>query len=98
MKRKRRGNVFKCQNPECRKISCLLCNRESKPFHKCYEREQDSLRLFVEKAMADAVKRTVSIKMKCEAFVISFSLYFLFLNFSAQNVIYLSQKLMDAIK
>ncbi|CAB4425721.1 unnamed protein product [Rhizophagus irregularis] len=58
VKRRRRGNVFKCQNPECRKTSCLLCSRESKPFHKCYEREQDSLRLFVEKAMADAVKRT----------------------------------------
>lgn len=98
MKRRRRGNVFKCQNPECRKTSCLLCSRESKPFHKCYEREQDSLRLFVEKAMADAVKRTVSIKMKCEVHTVSFFLLFLSLNFSAQNVIYHSQKPMDAIK
>ncbi|RHZ49019.1 hypothetical protein Glove_535g42 [Diversispora epigaea] len=58
VKRRRRGNVFKCQNPECSKSSCLTCNREHKPFHKCYEQEQDNLRLFVEKAMAEAVKRT----------------------------------------
>ncbi|CAG8764574.1 26380_t:CDS:2, partial [Dentiscutata erythropus] len=58
VKRKRRGNVFKCQNPDCAKSSCMLCNRECRPFHKCYEQEQDSLRLFVERAMAEAVKRT----------------------------------------
>ncbi|CAJ0918098.1 19894_t:CDS:2 [Entrophospora sp. SA101] len=58
VKRKRRGNIFKCRNPECNKVSCLLCNRESRPFHKCYEQEQDSLRLYVERAMAEAVKRT----------------------------------------
>ncbi|CAG8534185.1 9623_t:CDS:2 [Diversispora eburnea] len=46
------------RNPECSKSSCLTCNREHKPFHKCYEQEQDNLRLFVEKAMAEAVKRT----------------------------------------
>jgi hypothetical protein len=69
VKRKRRGNVFKCQNPDCGKTSCLSCNRESRPFHKCYEREQDSLRLFVEKAMADAVKRTVSIREVCNLYI-----------------------------
>ncbi|CAG8522921.1 6090_t:CDS:2 [Funneliformis mosseae] len=58
VKRRRRGNIFKCQNPVCGKVSCLLCNKECRPFHKCYEQEQDSLRLFVEKAMAEAVKRT----------------------------------------
>ncbi|CAG8487124.1 5884_t:CDS:2 [Racocetra fulgida] len=50
--------VKKCQNPDCSKSSCMLCNRECRPFHKCYEQEQDSLRLFVERAMAEAVKRT----------------------------------------
>ncbi|CAG8564807.1 10844_t:CDS:2 [Paraglomus brasilianum] len=58
IRRRRRGNVFRCLNPECGKVSCLLCNRESRPHHKCYEKEQDSLRLYVERAMAEAVKRT----------------------------------------
>ncbi|CAG8456163.1 5751_t:CDS:2 [Acaulospora morrowiae] len=58
VKRRRRGNTFHCRNPDCSKVSCLVCNRECRPFHKCYEKEQDSLRLYVEKAMAESVKRT----------------------------------------
>ncbi|KAF8243320.1 hypothetical protein K440DRAFT_664172 [Wilcoxina mikolae CBS 423.85] len=55
---RRRGTLFRCYNPRCSRESCILCSKEWAPFHKCYEREEDAVRIFVEKAMADAVKRT----------------------------------------
>jgi hypothetical protein len=56
---------FKCPNKDgdCGRESCLECGKEWAPFHDCLKDEKDGLRLYVEKAMADAVKRTV---MKCE--------------------------------
>ncbi|KAG0180768.1 hypothetical protein DFQ28_006057 [Apophysomyces sp. BC1034] len=56
--RERRGNAFQCRNPACNKLTCLQCMRTIRGLHKCWEKEQDGLRLYVEKAMADAVKRT----------------------------------------
>ncbi|RCH83182.1 hypothetical protein CU098_003372, partial [Rhizopus stolonifer] len=54
----RRGMVLKCKNPECKIDTCLQCQRPFRGLHKCWEKEADGLRLYVEKAMADAVKRT----------------------------------------
>ncbi|KAI5813893.1 hypothetical protein BZA77DRAFT_320107 [Pyronema omphalodes] len=53
-----RGALFRCLSPTCSRGSCLLCSKEFTPFHRCYEREEDAARLYIEKAMADAVKRT----------------------------------------
>ncbi|CCX34702.1 Similar to E3 ubiquitin-protein ligase RNF216; acc. no. P58283 [Pyronema omphalodes CBS 100304] len=53
-----RGALFRCLSPACSRGSCLLCSKEFTPFHRCYEREEDAARLYIEKAMADAVKRT----------------------------------------
>lgn len=51
---------FKCLNePECGRESCLECGKGWTSFHDCLEDEKDGLRLYVEKAMADAIKRTV---------------------------------------
>ncbi|KAL0137965.1 hypothetical protein V8B55DRAFT_1533700 [Mucor lusitanicus] len=56
--RSRRGVSFRCQNPACGTTTCLECRRPMRGPHKCWEKETDGLRLYVEKAMADAVKRT----------------------------------------
>ncbi|KAK9469241.1 hypothetical protein V1512DRAFT_255801 [Lipomyces arxii] len=56
--KRRHGTAFRCKNPECMKTSCTECHKEFLPFHKCYEQEEDKMRVFIEKAMADAVKRT----------------------------------------
>jgi hypothetical protein len=54
--------IFKCLNDkDCGRESCLDCLKEWAPFHDCLKDEKDGLRLYVEKAMADAVKRTVSL-------------------------------------
>ncbi|KAG0253174.1 hypothetical protein DFQ27_007625 [Actinomortierella ambigua] len=53
---RRRGNAFHCKG--CGRISCLNCSQERKPFHKCHENLAEGLRLQVEKAMTEAVKRT----------------------------------------
>jgi len=60
---KSRGQMFRCHNKSqgCGKSSCTNCLQEWKPFHKCFEKEEDGYRIYVEKAMAEAVKRTVSI-------------------------------------
>ncbi|KAK9695999.1 hypothetical protein K7432_012696 [Basidiobolus ranarum] len=58
IRRRKRSNILYCQNPRCGKCSCLSCGHEHKPLHRCHEKEQDKLRLYVEQAMADAVKRT----------------------------------------
>jgi hypothetical protein len=56
----RRGTLLRCQNSNCKTTTCLNCQRPVRGIHKCWEKETDGLRLYVEKAMADAVKRTVS--------------------------------------
>lgn len=54
------AKTFKCRNQkDCGRESCLECCKEWAPFHDCLKDEKDGLRLYVEKAMADAVKRTV---------------------------------------
>lgn len=55
---KRRGTLFKCRNERCKRESCIRCSKEWTAFHKCFEKEEDSVRIHVEKAMANAVKRT----------------------------------------
>lgn len=59
----RRGVMFTCRNSQCRTVTCLECNRPVRGAHKCWEKETDGLRLYVEKAMADAVKRTVRLSV-----------------------------------
>ncbi|CAO3689124.1 unnamed protein product [Umbelopsis ramanniana] len=56
-----RGKCFQCRNPKCGKISCLLCSKAVNGLHSCTDDAQDAYRLYVEKAMADAVKRTCPI-------------------------------------
>ncbi|KAK9460897.1 uncharacterized protein V1516DRAFT_674437 [Lipomyces oligophaga] len=56
--KKRHGSVFKCKNPECGRVSCTECMKEFFAFHKCFEKEEDRMRVYIEKAMAEAVKRT----------------------------------------
>ncbi|KAG5439124.1 hypothetical protein PCANB_001423 [Pneumocystis canis] len=57
--RKKSGSLFKCKNIEhCGKYSCNQCGKEWLPLHKCFEKELDGLRLYVEREMANAVKRT----------------------------------------
>jgi hypothetical protein len=54
------ARTFKCNNLlSCGRESCLECLKEWAPFHDCLKDEKDGLRLYIEKAMADAVKRTV---------------------------------------
>ncbi|KAG5518866.1 hypothetical protein PMAC_002397 [Pneumocystis sp. 'macacae'] len=56
---KKSGCLFKCKNVDyCGKCSCYQCGKEWFPLHKCFEKELDGLRLYVEKEMANAVKRT----------------------------------------
>ena len=45
----RRGSVFQCRNPECARLTCVLCQHRVRGLHKCWEKEQDGLRLYVEK-------------------------------------------------
>lgn len=56
----RRGGLFNCQNENCKTVTCIECFRPVRGQHTCWEKETDGLRLYVEKAMADAVKRTVN--------------------------------------
>lgn len=58
LERRRRGMLFRCAG-RCGRESCVECTKEWTPFHRCYEKEEDGVRIFVERAMADAVKRTV---------------------------------------
>ncbi|EWC47203.1 hypothetical protein DRE_03322 [Drechslerella stenobrocha 248] len=57
---KRREQMFQCRNSSdvCGKRSCRDCGKEWKAFHKCFENEEEALRLCVENAMAVAIKRT----------------------------------------
>ncbi|KAH0544319.1 hypothetical protein FGG08_001582 [Glutinoglossum americanum] len=57
-RRKRRGLRFNCLNPLCCRSSCLSCSKEWHDIHICFESERTALRSAVERAMAEAVKRT----------------------------------------
>ncbi|KAL2196770.1 hypothetical protein P885DRAFT_60783 [Corynascus similis CBS 632.67] len=56
-RRRRRGLRFKCQNPECRRASCLSCEKAWTDVHVCNESSLVALRTQVEQAMSMAVKR-----------------------------------------
>ncbi|KAI1083393.1 hypothetical protein F5B20DRAFT_526788 [Whalleya microplaca] len=55
--RRRRGLKFKCQNPTCRRSSCLSCSKAWTDIHVCHESSLVALRTQVEQAMSMAVKR-----------------------------------------
>ncbi|KAJ3417303.1 hypothetical protein HDV05_005759 [Chytridiales sp. JEL 0842] len=60
-RRNRRKLVpFQCQNPECGKGSCTKCQKEwpQGSLHVCHEKEQNSLRLYIEQSMSEALIRT----------------------------------------
>jgi hypothetical protein len=50
--------IFNCKNMTCLKVSCTACHQLWKPGHKCFEKEKDSLRTYVEMAMSQALIRT----------------------------------------
>ncbi|KAG7286982.1 hypothetical protein NEMBOFW57_006482 [Staphylotrichum longicolle] len=56
-RRRRRGLRFNCQNPECRRASCLSCSKAWVDVHVCHESSLVALRTQVEQAMSMAVKR-----------------------------------------
>ncbi|KAI9821185.1 MAG: hypothetical protein M1827_003919 [Pycnora praestabilis] len=56
--RRNRGLKFTCNNPLCGRSSCLSCNKEWHDIHICFESERVALRSTIERAMAEAVKRT----------------------------------------
>lgn len=75
----RRGTLFQCRNSnQCGVLTCLLCQRPVRGMHTCYEEETDGLRLYVEKAMADAVKRTVCYAVWCSFLLVLNTLYFIY--------------------
>ncbi|KAI9710365.1 MAG: hypothetical protein M1820_002860 [Bogoriella megaspora] len=53
-----RGMRLRCQNPRCMMDSCIICRTKWVDPHQCYDSELTSLRVHVERAMADVVKRT----------------------------------------
>lgn len=55
---KRRGLRFQCLSPSCSRASCLLCSASWHDPHTCYSSQLTSLRLTLERATTDAVKRT----------------------------------------
>ena len=56
-RRRRRGPKFFCLAPDCRRTSCMNCNKEWADVHVCYESELMALRTQVEQAMSMAIKR-----------------------------------------
>ena len=54
--------IFKCENPQCRLASCIDCGKKWTPFHDCRQAALDNQRLYVERAMSEAVKRTVRLQ------------------------------------
>jgi hypothetical protein len=56
--RRHRGLKFQCENPSCRRASCICCFKPWQDIHVCYESSLLALRACVERAMAEAVKRT----------------------------------------
>ncbi|KNG52026.1 hypothetical protein DDE82_008654 [Stemphylium lycopersici] len=55
---KRRGLRFQCLSPKCRRTSCLSCSLPWHDPHTCFSSQLTSLRLTLERATTDAVKRT----------------------------------------
>ncbi|QRD06843.1 hypothetical protein JI435_127420, partial [Parastagonospora nodorum SN15] len=55
---KRRGLRFQCLSPTCSRASCLTCSAPWHDPHTCYSSQLTSLRLTLERATTDAVKRT----------------------------------------
>jgi hypothetical protein len=55
---KRRGLRFQCLSPTCSRASCLSCSAPWHDPHTCYSSQLQSLRLTLERATTDAVKRT----------------------------------------
>jgi hypothetical protein len=55
---KRRGLRFQCLSPTCGRASCLTCSAPWHDPHTCYSSQLTSLRLTLERATTDAVKRT----------------------------------------
>lgn len=55
---KRRGLRFQCLSPTCSRPSCLSCSAPWHDPHTCYSSQLTSLRLTLERATTDAVKRT----------------------------------------
>ncbi|KAF2727729.1 hypothetical protein EJ04DRAFT_581819 [Polyplosphaeria fusca] len=55
---KRRGLRFTCQSAQCGRASCLSCAAPWHDPHACYTSQATSLRLALECATTDAVKRT----------------------------------------
>lgn len=56
--RKRRGLRFHCLSPTCHRTSCIACSAPWHDPHECYASQRTSLRLTLERATTDAVKRT----------------------------------------
>lgn len=55
---KRRGRRFQCLSPTCGRASCVSCSAPWYDPHTCYGDKLTSLRLALERATTDAVKRT----------------------------------------
>lgn len=55
---KRRGLRFQCLSPACGRPSCLSCSLPWHDPHTCFSSQLTSLRLTLERATTDAVKRT----------------------------------------
>jgi hypothetical protein len=55
---KRRGLRFQCLSPTCGRASCLSCALPWHDPHTCFSSQLTSLRLTLERATTDAVKRT----------------------------------------
>ena len=55
---KRRGLRFQCLSPTCHRSSCVSCSAPWHDPHTCYSSQLQSLRLTLERATTDAVKRT----------------------------------------
>ncbi|KAF2999907.1 hypothetical protein E8E13_008700 [Curvularia kusanoi] len=55
---KRNGLRFQCLSPTCGRASCLSCSAPWHDPHTCYSSQLTSLRLTLERATTDAVKRT----------------------------------------
>lgn len=55
---KRRGLRFQCLSPACSRASCLACAAPWHDPHTCFSSQLTSLRLTLERATTEAVKRT----------------------------------------
>jgi hypothetical protein len=58
MRRRHHGLKFTCQNPQCKRPSCISCSKAWTDIHICHESSLLALRTQVELAMSLAIKRT----------------------------------------